>query len=165
MKGFTEAFRSGDVAALGEEAINKKTAKDSCCPTLSLRQRIVGFVVWVILGFIFSMLSFGVIFAIASGKFIKFAILYTLGVIWSLAGSFFLMGPFRQLKRMFAKTRVLTTIVFLIAIAMTIVSAIILKNAWLVLVFVIVQYCAFTWYSLSYIPYARTAVIKFVLFL
>ena len=30
----------------------------------------------------------------------------------------------------------------------------------LILVFVIVEYLAYTWYTLSYIPYARTAVLK-----
>ena len=160
MKSFTESFRGGDLAAIGEDAIDKKTAGDSWWPSLTLRQRVIGFAIWVILGFIFSMLSFGVILAIASGKPARFAIPYTLGVIWSLSGSFFLMGPLRQLKRMFAKTRVLITIVFLLAIVMTLISAFAFKNGWLVLLFVIIQYCAFIWYSLSYIPYARTAVIN-----
>ena len=160
-KGFTEAFRAGELTGMGEEAINQKTAKDSCWPSLTLRQRVTGFIICVVLGFIFSMLSFGVILAIASGKPARFAIPYTLGVMWSLAGSFFLMGPLKQIKRMFAKTRVITTIVFLLAIVMTLISAFAFKNGWLVLFFVIIQYCAFTWYSLSYIPYARTAVIKF----
>jgi hypothetical protein len=60
---------------------------------------------------------------------------------------------------MFHKKRIIVTIVFLSAIVMTLLMAIWLKNAWLTLLFIIIQYCSHFWYSLSYIPYGRTAVI------
>ena len=161
VRTFSEAFRSGDPKVLGEEAINKQVAKDSCCPSLTLKQRVIGFIVCTILGLIFSLLSFGVVLSLAKGNPARFAVPYTLGVVCSLSGSCFLMGPIRQIKRMFAKTRIVTTIIFLLAIVMTLISAFAFKNGWLVLLFVIIQYCAFTWYSLSYIPYGRTAVKKF----
>lgn len=70
----------------------------------------------------------------------------------------FLMGPVKQIKRMFQKTRIIVTIIFLSAIVMTLISALVLKNVWLVLIFIIIQYCAFFWYSLSYVPYGRKLV-------
>ena len=160
-KSFTEAFRSGDPTVLGQEAINKQVAKDSWWPSLTFKQRIIGFIIWMILGVIFSLLSFGVLLNLAKGKPARFAVPYTLGVLCSLAGSMFLMGPWKQVKRMFAKTRIIVTLIVILSIIMTLVSAFVFKNAWLVLLFVIIQYLAFTWYSLSYIPYARTLVIKF----
>lgn len=57
---------------------------------------------------------------------------------------------------MFEKKRIIVTIVFLASIAMTLVSAFVFKRAVLVLVFIIIQYCAWFWYTLSYIPYGRT---------
>lgn len=59
------------------------------------------------------------------------------------------------MKRMFEKKRIFVTIVFLAAIAMTLVSAFVFKRALLVLIFIIIQYCAWFWYTLTYIPYGR----------
>lgn len=38
---------------------------------------------------------------------------------------------------------------------MTIVSAVVLRNTGLTILFVAVQFCALCWYTLSYIPGAR----------
>ena len=46
----------------------------------------------------------------------------------------------------------------LIAIAMTLVSALALKSVGLTLLFALIQFCAVFWYCLSYIPFARQAV-------
>ncbi|GJQ72146.1 hypothetical protein Trydic_g3240 [Trypoxylus dichotomus] len=61
---------------------------------------------------------------------------------------------------MFAETRALATILVIVSIAMTLMSALWFKNAGLALLFIIIQSLAMTWYSLSYIPYARDAVKK-----
>jgi 1,4-dihydroxy-2-naphthoate octaprenyltransferase len=56
---------------------------------------------------------------------------------------------------MFKRKRIITTIVFLLSIVMTLVSAIVIKKPILVIIFILIQYCAYFWYSLSYIPYGR----------
>ena len=71
------------------------------------------------------------------------------------------MGPCSQLKKMFASTRIVATILVFVAIGMTLFAAH-LKNPGLALLFIIIQSLAMTWYSLSYIPYARDAVKKTV---
>nr|KAF6274045.1 SFT2 domain containing 1 [Pipistrellus kuhlii] len=58
------------------------------------------------------------------------------------------MGPFKQLKKMFESTRLLATIIML------------WHKKGLALLFCILQFLSMTWYSLSYIPYARDAVMK-----
>lgn len=57
---------------------------------------------------------------------------------------------------MFKPVRVVATLILFGAIAMTFMGAFLLNNAVLCLVMVIVEYLAYIWYSLSYIPYART---------
>ena len=57
---------------------------------------------------------------------------------------------------MFKPVRVVATLILLGAIAMTFMGAFLLNNAVLCLVMVIVEYLAYLWYSLSYIPYARS---------
>lgn len=58
--------------------------------------------------------------------------------------------------QMFKPVRVVATLILFGAIAMTFMGAFLLNNAVLCLVMVIVEYLAYIWYSLSYIPYART---------
>ena len=69
----------------------------------------------------------------------------------------FLMGPVKQMKNMFAKTRLVATIVMIVAFVLTLCSAFWWKKNVLALMFVVIQFCAMTWYSISYIPYARDA--------
>ncbi|KAI8801536.1 vesicle transport protein, partial [Cladochytrium replicatum] len=89
-----------------------------------------------------------------------FAVLYTFGNIISLVATGFLVGFLTQLKKMFDPTRLVATIIFLAAMVVTFLVAILLGNAILVLVCVLVQYCALFWYSASYIPFARDAMKK-----
>ncbi|KAK3575576.1 hypothetical protein QTP86_030436 [Hemibagrus guttatus] len=65
------------------------------------------------------------------------------------------MGPKKQLKRMFDKTRVVATVVMLVCLVLTLCAAFWWKIFALTLLFVILQVIAFTWYGLSYIPFAR----------
>jgi len=87
---------------------------------------------------------------------------------------------------MFKPVRIVASIVFLAMIVMIFISAFLLNNGTLciskpttplfffhfchlfwhtfaharVAVFLVLEYIAFLWYTLSYIPYARTAVLK-----
>jgi len=97
---------------------------------------------------------FGCIFII-SGNITAFAVLYTLGNICMLGSTIFLVGPMRQLKNMFASTRIIATIMYILAIALTLVAAFVIKSTILVIFALIIQFVALTWYSLSYIPGAR----------
>ena len=61
---------------------------------------------------------------------------------------------------MFKETRLIATIVYLGALVMTLVSAILLRNALLTLICVSVQFCAYIWYAASYIPFGRKIIKK-----
>ncbi|KAJ7756877.1 SFT2-domain-containing protein [Mycena maculata] len=124
---------------------------------LSRTTRLYGFVGCLAIGFLFSILGSIVLFF---GQITIFAVLYAFGTIISLAGTGFLIGFFSQLKMMFKPVRVVATIVFLGSIGLVFVGAFVLGNEILCLIFVILEYLAYTWYSLSYIPWARAAVKK-----
>jgi hypothetical protein len=129
--------------------------------TLGWTSRIKGFAFCFGLGFIFSIL--GALFLAIPGKGLKlFAIFYSLGNILSIASTCFLMGPWKQLKKMFHKTRVIATIVALTFLVLTLVSALKIGKIGLTFVCCVVQFLAMTWYSLSYIPYARDMVLKMI---
>ncbi|EDW70445.1 vesicle transport protein SFT2A [Drosophila virilis] len=124
--------------------------------TLSWSTRIKAFCVCFVLGMVLSFL--GSIALFLHRGIVVFAVFYTIGNLVSMASTCFLMGPIKQIKKMFAETRLIATSIVIVSIVMTFVSAIVLKKAGLTLIFIIIQSLAMTWYSLSYIPYARDAV-------
>ncbi|ESO84858.1 hypothetical protein LOTGIDRAFT_221769 [Lottia gigantea] len=126
--------------------------------TLSWSTRIKAFAVCFVLGVGLSILGSCLMFA--PNGLVLFGVLYTLGNVLSLMSTCFLMGPLSQLKKMFAKTRIIATILVVIMFVLTLVCAFALKNPALTIVCCVLQFVALTWYSISYIPFARDAVKK-----
>ncbi|GLV34884.1 uncharacterized protein CBL_09364 [Carabus blaptoides fortunei] len=147
---------SGDEA--DEESGIMSQLNDSA--TLSWSTRIKGFLICFVIGILMSFLGSFALFL--NRGLVVFAIFYTLGNIISLASTCFLMGPVNQIKKMFAPTRIIATIIVIVSIALTLFAAIKANKPGLALLFIIIQSVAMTWYSLSYIPYARDAVKKTV---
>ena len=103
-------------------------------------------------------------FALFTGDLVLFAVFYTFGNIVALASTGFMWGPKKQCKKMFAKTRIIATTVYLSLIVVTLVVALAplglqdgAKVA-IVIILIILQFLALTWYVLSFIPYARSMV-------
>ena len=128
---------------------------DLCCPDLSLTQRLIGFGICCTIGFVIEVLSFGSFFGLFSKDPSKFAILFTLGNIFRLLGTFFIVGPKKQCKNMTEKDRLFTTIIFLAAMGMTLFSVFFWKYWLPTLIFVIIQFIAYVYYILSYIPFGK----------
>ncbi|KAI0306775.1 SFT2-domain-containing protein [Multifurca ochricompacta] len=124
---------------------------------LTRTQRLYGFAGCYAIGFVLSVLGTVMFFI---GGLASFSVLFALGTVVSLIGTGFLIGFLKQTKLMFKPVRVLATIVFLAMIVMIFIAAFVLSNGTLCIIFVICEYLAFLWYTLSYIPYARTAVLK-----
>ena len=59
---------------------------------------------------------------------------------------------------MFDNTRIAATIIYIIAIIVTLVVAFTTHNGLLTLICALIQWLALLWYSLSYIPFARDMV-------
>ncbi|KAK0483209.1 Got1/Sft2-like family-domain-containing protein [Armillaria novae-zelandiae] len=126
---------------------------------LSRTTRLYGFIGCLVVGFVLSLLGSILLFI---GQLGIFAVLYVMGTIVSLVGTGFLIGFLKQLKLMFKPVRVVATFIFLGSIVLVFIAAFVLDNDILCLIFVIIEYLAYTWYTLSYIPYARAAVTKAV---
>jgi len=126
---------------------------------LTRTQRLYGFVGCLVTGFILSILGSALLFLGFLGTFV---LLYTIGIIVSLVGTGFLIGFFTQLKLMFKPIRVIATIMLFVSMGLVFVGAFVIGSGLLCIIFVIIEYLAYTWYSISYIPYARTAALKMV---
>jgi len=124
--------------------------------SLSMSTRIKGFAACFVLGILLSLLSISML----SISLSAFALLYTFGNMTALASTFFLMGPVNQLKKMFAPTRLIATILMMVFLGLTLAAALWWGKKGLAIIFCVMQFCAMTWYSISYIPYARDAVKK-----
>lgn len=131
--------------------------------TLGWTSRIKGFAICFGLGFVFSIV--GAMCLTIPGKGLRlFALFYSIGNITSIASTCFLMGPWKQIKKMFHPTRIWATIVALTFLGLTLFAALVKKKMILTFVCCIIQFLAMTWYSLSYIPYGRDAVLKLINF-
>ena len=135
----------------------EKKDDEDICPSLSMQQRVIGWVCCIAFGALLSTLSFVVLF---KHQYVEFGILNTLANVFVLSSSLFLAGPKKQAKKMFAETRWIATSVYLLTMIMTFVCALAIKSPGLTIVSVIIQYLAMIWYGLSYIPYARDLVKK-----
>ncbi|XP_061860701.1 vesicle transport protein SFT2B isoform X2 [Colius striatus] len=115
--------------------------------SLSWGTRVKGFIACFAIGCLCSLLGSCLLWIPKKGLML-FAVFYTLGNIASIGSTLFLMGPVKQLKRMFEPTRLIATTVML------------WHKQGLALLFCILQFFALAWYSISFIPFARDAVKK-----
>ncbi|XP_066461515.1 vesicle transport protein SFT2A isoform X1 [Eleutherodactylus coqui] len=126
--------------------------------SLSFGTRVKWFAICFVSGVVFSILGSALLWLPNGIKL--FGVFYTLGNVAALASTCFLMGPLKQLKKMFEPTRLIATIIMLLCLICTLCAAFWWHKKGLVLLFCILQFLAMTWYSISYIPFARDAVIK-----
>lgn len=132
------------------------------CPSLTWQQRIIGCFSCIAIGFILSMGSLFRLMQLLAGEPIPFATMYTLGNIISICATCFLYGPWSQMKKMFASTRIIATSVFVVMMIITLFLAfypgyIPVRALWIVIA-IFIQFLALVWYTLSYIPFARDMV-------
>ena len=137
---------------LGYETEEEK--QENCFPSLSYKERLMGFAFCFVIGLLIQFLSMGSILGVL-GKPEKFALLYTFGNIFSICGTFFLMGPLAQFKKMIDPVRRNTSLVFVFSLIMTLICVYVIHAKILTLVFLIIQFGAYVWYCLSYIPWGR----------
>ncbi|KAG9295243.1 hypothetical protein G9A89_000066 [Geosiphon pyriformis] len=127
------------------------------CFKLTRTQRLYGFGICFVSGFLISILS---TLTLISGNIVGFAILYTIGNVVSLLSTGFLVGFTKQIKTMFAPVRWVASAVFLGSMVTTLIVAFLLEIFILCLILCVVQFLALFWYSASYIPYGRTIIKK-----
>lgn len=117
------------------------------------------------IGFVLEVLSFGAILSVATGNPAKFAIIYSLGNILTLAAyrsrwcrTGFLIGFKRQIKNMVDMDRRIASFIFIGALVGTLIFALVFPSKILVILFLVIQIPAYIWYCASYIPFARSCI-------
>ncbi|XP_021734720.1 vesicle transport protein SFT2B-like isoform X2 [Chenopodium quinoa] len=121
--------------------------------TLSTKQRIQGFAICFVAGLTCTFLSMLVFF-----NPIKFGIAFTLGNLLAIGSTAFLIGPKRQVAMMLDPVRIYATALYLASMIIALFCALYVHNKLLTLLAITLEFGALTWYSLSYIPFARSMV-------
>ncbi|XP_038705369.1 vesicle transport protein SFT2B isoform X2 [Tripterygium wilfordii] len=94
---------------------------------------------------------------------VKFGITFTFGNLLSLGSTAFLIGPKRQVNMMLDPVRIYATALYLASIIIALFCALYVHSKLLTLLAIILEFGALVWYSLSYIPFARSMVSKVML--
>lgn len=133
-------------------------------PELSLKERILGCVVCMACGYLMGIGSFIRLTQVFRGNPVPLVVRVTLGNILSLCGTCFLTGPQQQARRMFHKSRKIASMMYLGGIGLTLILLFMPPfptRGFLLILLLLGQYAAITWYCLSYIPFARDIVKRF----
>jgi hypothetical protein len=132
-------------------------------PEFSLKERLLGCATCMVCGYILSLGSFMKMRDLVSGNPVPLVTTVTLGNIISLGGTFFLAGPRSQFRRMFHPSRIVASSMYLGSLAITFVLLVFpnfMGRGFLLLLLLLSQYASITWYSLTYVPFAREILTK-----
>jgi hypothetical protein len=91
-----------------------------------------------------------------------FAFFYTIGNICLVSATFFLVGPMRQMRMMLEKDRIIPSLSFISSLVLTMLAAVVLQSALLVLILIVVQIISLGYYILSYIPFGQQIASSFI---
>ncbi|XP_029122448.1 uncharacterized protein [Elaeis guineensis] len=91
---------------------------------------------------------------------IKFGITFTFGNLLALGSTAFLIGPKRQVDMMLDPVRIYATAIYIASMIIALFCALYVHSRLLTLLAIILEFGALVWYSLSYIPFARSIVSK-----
>uniref|UniRef100_A0A0E0G8F5 Vesicle transport protein n=1 Tax=Oryza nivara TaxID=4536 RepID=A0A0E0G8F5_ORYNI len=132
--------------------------------------RLYGFAICLAAGLTCTFLSMLVFF-----NPVKFGVTFTLGNLMALGRwgfnllnyvyinvnlTAFLIGPKRQFDMMLDSVRIYATAVYIASIIIALFCALFVHSKLLTLLAIILEFGALVWYSLSYIPFARSVVSK-----
>eukprot|EP01127_Copromyxa_protea_P005137 TRINITY_DN14985_c0_g1_i1.p1 TRINITY_DN14985_c0_g1~~TRINITY_DN14985_c0_g1_i1.p1 ORF type:complete len:227 (-),score=22.35 TRINITY_DN14985_c0_g1_i1:73-753(-) len=126
---------------------------ESCCPTLSLKYRIVGFLSCLLIGL--GLCVIGAVIMYTDKDMTTFAVLYSIGNVVAIASTNFLSGPRSQFKKCIHPTRLPVALVFLAAFTVTLVVAFTQDDNNIVLIFLVIQWLALIYYSITLFPCAH----------
>ncbi|KAL0221298.1 hypothetical protein RCL1_001152 [Eukaryota sp. TZLM3-RCL] len=122
--------------------------------SLSKKTRFYGFIITFAVGFVCGFFAIMMLpSAIVTGK--SFAFLYAVGHLCAIGSTCFLLGPMKQLKKMFKPDRIMATTAYLVSVFLVLILALRGLTVILLLPLVIVSFCCLLYYIASYFPFGR----------
>uniref|UniRef100_A0A131Z2E1 Vesicle transport protein n=1 Tax=Rhipicephalus appendiculatus TaxID=34631 RepID=A0A131Z2E1_RHIAP len=132
-----------------------EAANDSCLPSLSRKQRIVGFAGMLLMG-CFCMVLAGLYIPVLVFKARKFALLYTLGSLFIISSFALLRGPMNHIKHLLSLKQLPFTTAYFGTTFATLYFALVVKSTLFTVLFTICQCASIIWFVLASIPGGET---------
>ncbi|KDR21649.1 protein transport protein SFT2 [Zootermopsis nevadensis] len=130
-------------------------AQKDCCPSLSRIQRITGFCLCILLGLLCFVLA-AMYTPVLLLKARKFALLYTMGSLFTICSFSFLWGPLNHLQHLFSRDRLPFTAAYFGTLFATLYFALQVQSTPLTVLCAVGQIVALLWFLVSYIPGGQT---------
>lgn len=128
---------------------------DGILPTLTKKQRIIGFMGCICMGFFcFTMAGLYAPFLLLKAR--KFCLLYSMGSLFIIGSFSLLWGPWNHVKHLCSGERLPFTATYFGTMFATLYCALWMRNTILTSVCAICQVLALLWYIISYIPGGQT---------
>lgn len=128
---------------------------DPCLPSLTKKQRILGFMLCLALAvFCFFMSSLYIPVLVFKAR--KFALLYSMGSMFFILSFAALWGPVHHFKHLFSGNRLPFTIVYFFTIGATLYFSMWKRSYFMTILCAVIQILAMVWYIISYIPGGQT---------
>lgn len=138
----------------------KEAEADPYCPSLSKKQRILGFMGCMGMGLLcFAMAMAYLPVLLISAR--KFALLYTMGSVFFISSFSLLYGPKKHFKHLMSADRLPFTASYILTMALTLYAAMGIRSYILTVIAAGLQMAALTYFTLSYIPGGQAA-LKFM---
>ncbi|KAK3265831.1 hypothetical protein CYMTET_25515 [Cymbomonas tetramitiformis] len=154
--GWTSKYTQKFQTAVGLQEEEQSLANElSQATTMSYTSRFYGFIICLVLGFALSALSWLFYFNTP-----VFATVYTFGNLVALSSSALFWGPKTYWSMMFKKSRWIATSMMLLMMGVTLFVVFYTHDKLLILICICVQSACLIWYTLSYIPFARSLVTR-----
>ena len=129
--------------------------QDPYLPSLTKKQRIMGFVLCLLMGtFCFSLATLYIPLLVLKAR--KFALLYTFGSLFIISSFSLLWGPMSHFKHLFSVQRLPFTTAYFGSMLATLYFSLWLRSTVLTVIFAVIQILALVWYIVSYIPGGQT---------
>lgn len=128
---------------------------DDWLPSLTKKQRIIGFMT----SLVFGMICFGLAVSFLPMLLInprKFSLLFSLGSAFTLSSFSFLWGPYNHLVHLLSRERLPFTSIYVSSLILTLYFAMGLQSAILTPIAACAQVVALVWFVVSYIPGGQT---------
>lgn len=151
----TSSNADSSVDSAGSKSWFTEAENDSCLPALSKKQRILGFMGFILIGF-FCLFLAGMYVPVLVFKARKFALLYTMGSLFIISSFALLWGPMNHLRHLFSKDRLPFTLVYFGSTFATLYFALVVKSTLPTAAFALCQAVSLVWFVVSYIPGGQT---------
>jgi hypothetical protein len=135
------------------------------CPKLTIQQRLGGYAICVFIGFIMNLGSWARLVDLAQGNPTPFVLLFTIGNLISLCGSFILNGPYAQGKKMIGPQMRCATFAYLTSMVMTFFVAFYQgikdngERLGLIILLIFVQYICMIWFIICSVWFLKKMVL------